>query len=92
MLDNETLSFLTKTMKDNDTSCQLVPPHIHRANLAERAIQTFKDHLKAGLAPLDPNFPLCEWDRLIDQCILTLNLLPLARLNPKLSIHAFLFR
>ena len=91
VLDNETSNLLTTTMKDNDTTYQLVPPHIHRANLAERAIQTFKDHLKAGLASLDPDFPLCEWDRILDQCILTLNLLRSARLNPKLSAHAFLF-
>ena len=51
----------------------------------------FKDHLKAELASLDPDFPLSEWDRLIDQCILTLNLLCSARVNPKLSKHAFLF-
>ena len=91
VLDNETSNLLTTTMKDNDTTYQLVPPHIHRANLAERAIQTFKDHLKAGLASLDPDFPLYEWDRILDQCILTLNLLRSARLNPKLSAHAFLF-
>ena len=41
VLDNETSNLLTDTIKDNDTTYQLVPPHIHRANLAERAIQTF---------------------------------------------------
>ena len=35
---------------------QLVPPHIHRDNKAERTIQKLKGHLKAGLATLDPNF------------------------------------
>ena len=70
---------------------QLVPPHIHRANKAERAIQTMKGHLKAGLATVDPDFPIHEWDRLLDQCELTLNLLRASRLNPKLSAWAFLF-
>ena len=92
VLDNETSELLTKTMKDNDTSYQLVPPHIHRENLAERAIQTFNDHLNTGLASLDPDFPLCKWDRLIDQYILTLNSLRLDRLNHKLSANAFLFQ
>ena len=64
---------------------QLVPPHIHRENKAERAIQTLKGHLKAGLATLDPDFPIQEWDRLIDQSKLTLNLLRASKFNPKLS-------
>ena len=41
---------------------QMVPPSTHRANAAERAIQTFKNHLKAGLASTDPKLPIREWD------------------------------
>ena len=37
---------------------QLDKPHLHRANAAKRAIQTFKAHFKAGLASLDPAFPV----------------------------------
>ena len=44
---------------------QMVPPHNHRANLAERAIQTFKNHFKAGLSIVHPEFPIAEWDRLL---------------------------
>ena len=69
----------------------LVPPHNHRANAAERAIQTFKNHLIAGLSGLDPQFPIKQWDCLLKQAELTLNLLRLARLNPKLSANSFLF-
>ena len=50
-----------------------------------------KGHLKAGLAIVDHGFPIHEWDRLLDQCELTLNLLRSSRLNPKLSAWAFLF-
>ena len=75
VLDNEASNLLIKTMADNGTTYQLVPPHIHRANLADRVIQIFKNDLKAGLAYLDPYFPLSEWDRLIDQYELTLNIL-----------------
>ena len=67
---------------------QLVPPHLCRANAAERAIQTWKNHFKAGLATLDPNFPLQEWDRLIIQGEMTLNSLRASKINPKLSAHA----
>ena len=70
---------------------QLVPPHHHRNNLAERAIQTWKNHFKAGLATVDPNFPLSEWDRSIDQANITLNLLRVSRSNPRLSAYAYPF-
>ena len=67
----------------------MVPPYKHRNNLAERAIQTFKKHLKAALAGADPNFPLSEWDRLISQTNITINLLRSSRTNPRLSAHAY---
>ena len=66
------------------TNYQLVPPHIHRANAAERAIQTFKKSL-------DPDFPMAEWDRLLEQALLTLNLLRASRIQPHLSAYAHLY-
>ncbi len=36
---------------------QLVPPDNHQQNLAERVIQTFKNHFKAILAGVDDSFP-----------------------------------
>jgi hypothetical protein len=54
---------------------QLVPPDNHRRNLAEQAIQTFKNHFKAILAGVDDTFPMRLWDRLLPQMILTLNFL-----------------
>ena len=59
--------------------------------MAERAIQTYKNHFKAGLATLDPDFPLAEWDRLIPQANITINLLRASRSNPNLSAYAYLF-
>ena len=64
-----------KRASKRKTEFQLVPPHMHRAKKAERAIQTFKNNLKAGLASLGPNFPVNKWDRLITQVVLTLKLL-----------------
>lgn len=66
------------------------PPHNHRANLAERAIQTFKAHFKTGLALVHPEFPIQEWEQLLNQAELTLNLLRAARVNPALSAWAYL--
>ena len=91
IMDNECSADLKTALAKADVKYQLVPPHIHRANKAERAIQTFKNHLKAGLASLDPDFPIHEWDRLLPQCELTLNLLRASRINPKLSAWAYLF-
>ena len=42
------------------------------------------------MASLDPNFSVVEWDRLLLQIIITLNLLQAARANPKLSAYAYM--
>ena len=45
ILDNEVSADLKKTIvKDWGASYQLVPPNVHRRNVAERAIRTFKAH------------------------------------------------
>ena len=67
-----------------------MPPHIHRRNAAERAIQTFKNHLLSGLATCNSKFPISEWDRLLPQAELTLNLLRTSRINPLLSAWAYI--
>ena len=54
---------------------QLVPPDVHRRNIAERAIRTFKAHFLAILAGISDAFPNYLWDRLLPQTELTLNLL-----------------
>ena len=48
---------LKESMSENDIQIQLVPPGMHRANAAGRAIRTFKNHLIAGLCTTDPKFP-----------------------------------
>ena len=78
-------------MEKNRITFQRVPPHVHQRNAAERAIQTFKNHFVSGLATSDPTFPIHEWDRLIPQAQLTLNLLRISRVNQQLSAHAILF-
>ena len=90
VLDNETSQDLRDAFNQEHITYQLVPPYKHRTNLAERAIQTYKAHFKSCLAAVDPNFPLSEWDRLIPQTNLTLNLLRSSRTNPKLSAHSYI--
>ena len=85
MLDNKCPAGLKDYMSREGITYQLLPPHLHRTNSSKRAIQTFKDHLIAGITSCDPNFPLHLWDRLLAQATLTLNLLRPSRINPKLS-------
>ena len=89
-LDNEVSADLKWAMTKNEIDWQLATPYQHRANAAERAIRTFKNHFIAGLSSVHPDFPIKEWDRLIPQAVLTLNLLRNSRVNPKLSSCAYL--
>ena len=75
MLDNECPVGLKTFLRKASFKFQLVPSYLHCTNAAERAIQTYKDHLIAGLSSCDPNFPLHIWYRLITHATLTLNLL-----------------
>ena len=54
----EIIYSLQQLMDDKELDYQLAPPHIHRHNLAERAITTFNEHFLAGLASIDPKFPM----------------------------------
>jgi hypothetical protein len=87
-LDNEASAALKNLFTANDVEYQLVPPHCHRRNAAERAIRTFKEHFVAGLSSVDPTFPLHLWYRLLPQAEITLNILQTSRLHPQLSAAA----
>jgi hypothetical protein len=87
-MDNEASTALNHFLHSKDIKFQLAPPHIHRQNAAERAIQTFKNHVVAMRCSTDTKFPIHLWDRLIPNTVITLNLLRQSRINPKLSAHA----
>ena len=90
-LDNKCSQILKDYMIDQGVHYQLVSPHVHRRNAAERAIRTFKNHFIAGLCSVDHDFPIHLWDRLLPQALLTLNLLRGSCINPKLSAYAQIF-
>ena len=90
-LDNEASNLLKQALIKQKIKYQLVPPHIHQHNMAERAIKTFKAHFLARLCTTDPEFPAREWGRLIPHAVLTLNHLHNSRINPKRSSHAAIF-
>ena len=91
IMDNECSKDLKNALTKEDVAWQLVPPHQHRANTAERSIQTFKAHFTSFLATADDAFPKHEYNRFIHQAELTLNLLRTSRANPKLAAYAYLF-
>ena len=91
ILDNEISHYLQHAIRKNSISFQLVSPHNHRSNLIERAIQTFKNYLKTGLGTVHPQFPIAEWDILLHQAFITLDLLHTANTNPNLSGHSYFF-
>ena len=86
-MDNEAPKCVTNYLVDSKISYQLVPPHVHRRNAAERAISTWKDHLISGLCTTDPSFPMHLWDRLLPQCDMTLNMMQTSRINLSLSAY-----
>jgi hypothetical protein len=87
-MENEASVALKSYFTENDMTYQLVPPHCHRRNVAERAIRTFKENFVTGLSSVDPYLPMHLWDRLLSQAEITLNLLRTSRLHPQLSAAA----
>eukprot|EP00804_Cyclotella_cryptica_P011332 CCRYP_016350-RA/>CCRYP_016350-RA protein AED:0.44 eAED:0.42 QI:0/-1/0/1/-1/1/1/0/231 len=75
ILDNEAPEDLKNAIRGNGCWVELTPADIHRRNAAERAIQTLKGHFISVLAGVADNFPISEWDQLLPQTVLTLNLL-----------------
>jgi hypothetical protein len=91
VMDNECSKASRQYLTDEHIYLQLVPPHLHRKNAAERAIQTFKNHFVAGLCSVDKQFPMHLWSELLPQATLTLNLLLTSRINPTISAATQLF-
>ena len=90
ILDNEISAEYKEAMAEHNITYQLVPPHDHRRNMAERAIQTFKAHFISILCGVDENFPLHLWCRLLPQAEITLNMLRSSTITPNISAHAHL--
>ena len=63
VLDNGCSKVLKEYTEEENETFQLVPPHLHRQNDAERAIQTFKNHFIARMVSTHKDFPLHFWCR-----------------------------
>ena len=88
-MDNEASAEFKKVIK-KQSKLQMVPPDLHRRNIAERAIQTFKNHFVAILSGVDAKFPMQLWCKLLPQSILTLNLMRQSNVAPKVSAYAYM--
>jgi hypothetical protein len=87
-LDNEASRALKRSPTRQYIDFQVVPPHVHRRNTAECAIQTFNNHFITGLCSVDPLIPTKLWDKLLHQAITTINLLRHSMIDPCMSAHA----
>ena len=84
LMDNEASTALKTKMTTMNIKYQLFPQSNHRANNAEIAIQTFKNHFIVGLCSTDKDSHLQLWDRLLQQATISLNLIRKSRTLPHL--------
>ena len=89
--DNECSAEFKAAIKSNQMTFQLVPPHDHRRNVAEKAIKTFKDHFVAVLCGADESFPLQLWCQILRHAENQLNLLQKSRAMPQLSAFSHMY-
>ena len=61
VLDNEISTAYRLEIKNTSMTYQLVPPDDHRCNLAEKAIQTWKDHFVGVMSGTAVGSPVRLW-------------------------------
>ena len=88
-IDHETSDELLKAIKEKGLTYEIMPPKNHRRNPAERAIQTFKGHFISVLNGLDRDFPKEQWDLIMPQVNMTLNMLRECDINPAHSAYSY---
>jgi hypothetical protein len=91
VLDNQASAAFKKAIGNSDMTYELVPPDDHQCNMAEKAIQTFKDHFVGILSGCAPTFPLHLWCQLLPQVEWQLLLLRQSRLHPNLSAYVHVY-
>ena len=58
VMDNQATKVIKAYLTPQEVGLQLVEPHNHRVNAAERAIQTFKNRFIGALGTTDADFPI----------------------------------
>ena len=67
ILDNQASVEYKAAIKASGMTYELVPPKEHQCNMAEKAIQTFKDHFVGVLSGCAPSMPIHLWCQLLPQ-------------------------
>ena len=91
ILDNQKLVAYEEAICTSGMTFELVPPDDHRHNMAEKAIQTFKDYFVGVLSGCAPTFPLHLWCQLPPQVERQLLLLRQSQLHSNLSVYAHVY-
>ena len=87
-LDNETSAPLEAFLDvEAKVDHEFISAGSHRSNKAERSIQTWKNHYIAGVASVDPDFPMIRWKDLNPQCEITVNVLRPFADNARISAY-----
>jgi hypothetical protein len=60
-LDNQASAEYKVAIEASSVTYELVPPKEHQHNMAEKAIQTFKDHFVGVLSGCTPSMPIHLW-------------------------------
>ena len=81
-LDNEASKLLCNHIEAKNVDIQLVTPGNHRNNPAERAIQTYRSYFLSARAGVDLSFSAKNWDLILPQVNIIINLFRLSRINP----------
>lgn len=85
--DNVISSLLGAFFDEQQVALTLVSTNDHRANKAERAIQTWKKALIAALNTAHPELPLAALPHIVNHLNVTINLLRPSRINPTISAY-----
>jgi hypothetical protein len=91
MLDNEAPQAFLDMIEENGLDWELVPPHNHRRNVVERAIQMTNGHIIANVLGCDPSFPLKEWHQILPRIEMTLNMLRPSNVRPTVSAYTYVY-
>ena len=93
VMDNKASAAVTTWLTNNNIQYQTVAPGAggHRANRAERSIQTGVNHFLSTIATTDADFPIRAWCYTIEQMEMTLNMIRPTNINPKISAFTILY-
>ncbi len=61
ILNNQASAEYKAAIEASGMTYELVPPEEHQHNMAEKAIQTFKDHFVGVLSGYAPSMPIHPW-------------------------------